>query len=706
MKLQIVPRTLDEQQQLSPSIKITTKHIFYGNGTITFKSGLKITFDFEDDSQTGPGSCTFPNGDQFGGYFKNCLFNGKGTYSFANGDKYTGTWVDNELSQGTAVYANEVKYVGSFENGKRSGQASLTYKKNIFRGLFEDDLVVGGLVQYRNGEQYSVFDANPYIIDILINQNQIYSNEKVIKTKTLLQGAKYERKQLEIFVIEGWFVNSKLQGTGYCIWLSGDYYIGTFTNNVPNGTGFFKSASYKYYGSIKMEKYEGEGKMIYANGNMYEGFWENNVQEGVGCITTVNENTFEGLFKKGKIVSGLITFVNGDKYTVLKANCHFVDSFIEKLMQKVFFDQSLLSASDLQKIFKGQLSIVDDEEQSMKTTIQTVNSIKKMEFGTVNYANGDVYSGNWANGMRNGTGKQIFSNGDEYEGEWMNDQYHGLGVLTFADGSQYSGTFVNNLYSEGVLFCTDRCCYSGPFMNGREHGLGQKTWPNQTILKGNFKNGRVSGACTIKFIEGSVFFGICEENRQLSGTFTYPDGTKTILNSNIDDGFERVSDIQFMNQVIDKLQNNVFNKKYVLKRVETRNQIQEGWFQDDKLEDFGFTYQKHNFTYVGMYKNGLCNGKGKQTWSSGDSYEGDFENDTLHGNGIFTNADFNNKIIGTFFNGLFQEGIVEFANGKKVKVKKSENKQMGHQIAEKLMNTKEFNIKCLTEEEKELVEEE
>ncbi len=35
--------------------------------------------------------------------------------------------------------------------------------------------------------------------------------------------------------------------------------------------------------------------------------------------------------------------------------------------------------------------------------------------------NGDVYTGQWKAGKRNGRGKLVRANGDTYEGEWKND---------------------------------------------------------------------------------------------------------------------------------------------------------------------------------------------------------------------------------------------------------------------------------------------
>ena len=70
--------------------------------------------------------------------------------------------------------------------------------------------------------------------------------------------------------------------------------------------------------------------------------------------------------------------------------------------------------------------------------------------GTCNYSNGDVYEGEWKDGMPwNGQGKMTESDGSVYEGEWK-------------DGKKWTGTFYYPIaqdrsqkiekYKEGKVF--------------------------------------------------------------------------------------------------------------------------------------------------------------------------------------------------------------------------------------------------------------
>ena len=60
---------------------------------------------------------------------------------------------------------------------------------------------------------------------------------------------------------------------------------------------------------------------------------------------------------------------------------------------------------------------------------------------------GEVYTGQFVNKMKEGKGKFVWSNGDMYEGERKGDVRHGEGVMTFGNGR----SVVRQLYREGKL---------------------------------------------------------------------------------------------------------------------------------------------------------------------------------------------------------------------------------------------------------------
>ena len=46
-----------------------------------------------------------------------------------------------------------------------------------------------------------------------------------------------------------------------------------------------------------------------------------------------------------------------------------------------------------------------------------------------------------SNGKRHGRGTLTYANGGTYTGDWKDDKRHGHGTYTFADGRTYSGAW-------------------------------------------------------------------------------------------------------------------------------------------------------------------------------------------------------------------------------------------------------------------------
>ena len=59
---------------------------------------------------------------------------------------------------------------------------------------------------------------------------------------------------------------------------------------------------------------------------------------------------------------------------------------------------------------------------------------------------GQVYTGEWLYGKRNGTGINVWGNGEKYIGEWKNDKRDGVGTNSYSDGKVEKGIWRNDLY--------------------------------------------------------------------------------------------------------------------------------------------------------------------------------------------------------------------------------------------------------------------
>ena len=53
----------------------------------------------------------------------------------------------------------------------------------------------------------------------------------------------------------------------------------------------------------------------------------------------------------------------------------------------------------------------------------------KMEFGILIHADGNVYEGDWLNGLAHSQGTYIYIDGAKYKGEWIDDKQHGAQLV-------------------------------------------------------------------------------------------------------------------------------------------------------------------------------------------------------------------------------------------------------------------------------------
>eukprot|EP00984_Skeletonema_dohrnii_P002245 scaffold786_cov91-Skeletonema_dohrnii-CCMP3373.AAC.3 len=66
---------------------------------------------------------------------------------------------------------------------------------------------------------------------------------------------------------------------------------------------------------------------------------------------------------------------------------------------------------------------------------QVDSSGRKNGQGILRMANGDVYKGQFKDGMLHGEGKYTWAEGGEYDGEWSNNKEHGKGIFKDKDGT-------------------------------------------------------------------------------------------------------------------------------------------------------------------------------------------------------------------------------------------------------------------------------
>ncbi|KAK6938457.1 MORN motif [Dillenia turbinata] len=168
---------------------------------------------------------------------------------------------------------------------------------------------------------------------------------------------------------------------------NGDLYTGTFSNNVPHGSG----------------------KYLWTDGCMYEGEWRRGKASGKGKFSWPSGATFEGEFKSGRM-EGSGTFIGSDGDTYRGS---WVSDRKHGYGQKRYANGDFYEGWWRRNLQEGQ--------------------------GRYVWKNGNQYYGEWKNGLINGRGVLIWANGNRYDGQWENGVPKSHGVFTWPDGSCYVG---------------------------------------------------------------------------------------------------------------------------------------------------------------------------------------------------------------------------------------------------------------------------
>ncbi|KAK4276773.1 hypothetical protein QN277_014881 [Acacia crassicarpa] len=206
---------------------------------------------------------------------------------------------------------------------------------------------------------------------------------------------------------------------------NGDFFVGTFSGNVPHGSG----------------------KYLWTDGCMYEGEWKRGKAAGKGKFSWPSGATYEGEFKSGRM-EGFGTFVGSDGDTYRGS---WIGDRKHGCGQKRYANGDFYEGSWKRNLQDGQ--------------------------GRYVWNNGNEYVGEWKNGVMSGRGALLWANGNRYEGQWESGVPKGQGIFTWPDGSCYIGIWNKDLKIQQL----NGTFYPG---NGKEHyfkGNGPFKTDNFTI---------------------------------------------------------------------------------------------------------------------------------------------------------------------------------------------------------------------------------
>lgn len=343
---------------------------------------------------------------------------GIGVYRFSNGDDYHGEWRGGRR-HGRGVYVSEkrgIRYDGEWRNDKRGGSGMLTIEEKgtkqplyTYDGQWQEDMRHGyGSCLQKGREKYSgQWVANQYS-----GQGTMVDSCGV--------------------VYEGDWLNGKLNGMGkitYGITKGSRTYTGEFKNGLHHGFGqiVYEAAEQKegekdegqaeqalgaeqlFAGQWQNGERHGSGKMIYACGE-YEGGWQNGLRHGHGVLKQ-NKFQFEGPWKDDRPdVDGeehLIFYPDGTKYT----------------------------GGVRIRVKEGEEEMNACTDDIEGTSIAIDWWIQPHGEGMMKRPEGELYDGQYCNGLLHGSGLSIAKDRTKFKGRFVNGVRDGKGLITFTDGS-------------------------------------------------------------------------------------------------------------------------------------------------------------------------------------------------------------------------------------------------------------------------------
>lgn len=167
---------------------------------------------------------------------------------------------------------------------------------------------------------------------------------------------------------------------------------------------------------------------------------------------------------------------------------------------------------------------------------------------TINYPNGDIYSGEQIKDIPEGNGTILWTNGDKYIGKFRNGLFHGQGTYIWADGDRYEGEFKNDRRDgRGVMTWNNGDIYTGQFISDEMNGQGTMEWINGNKYIGEYRDGTITGYGTMIYANGNRSEGLWEKGVLVKSNINPPTGLRTqaISDSQIQIGWDSVANADY-----------------------------------------------------------------------------------------------------------------------------------------------------------------
>ena len=443
----------------------------------------------------------------YSGTFLNWLFHGTGcNLALSDGTTYHGEfWHGRCHGAGRLTFPDGTVYLGEFAEGERHGTGSILAVDGY---SYSGDWVRGK----REGEgAETLLDGRGY-------QGQFRSDQRHgAGTATDPGGATREGT---------WRDGEPADGPGWSIvYADGSKYVGCAVRSEPHGVGTMRYSHGRggggigvYNGEFRDGKRNGSGVCVYSSGETFDGIWaddkpltEAEAHKGAkGGSVGGSGNT------GGMTVGQLLEHIQ---------HAHVSELIIEAGSQPSAEDAaqgspiSTLPNGESRKhpqttISRFSISLKSEVEEAL--LLKEVNKDEKHPLHK--YSNDDTfqgyidkngyrqgrglfreaasgieYDGNFLDNMKHGHGVEVTASA-KYNGAFQFDRREGWGTLVLQDlgrGSTYQGQFKNGTYQgRGTLCDSDGWIYTGDFVRGLKEGSGEELSPDDSVYNGQFKAGK------------------------------------------------------------------------------------------------------------------------------------------------------------------------------------------------------------------------
>ncbi|CAJ1914741.1 unnamed protein product [Sphenostylis stenocarpa] len=141
--------------------------------------------------------------------------------------------------------------------------------------------------------------------------------------------------------------------------------------------------------------------------------------------------------------------------------------------------------------------------------------------GRFSWPSGATYEGEFRSGYMDGTGTYTGCNGETYKGQWVLNLKHGHGFKSYANGDWFDGEWRRDLQDgEGRYEWKDDSHYVGEWRNGTISGKGKFVWANGNVFEGFWEDDVPKGNGTFKWPDGSYYEGnFCKDSKDQDGTY-------------------------------------------------------------------------------------------------------------------------------------------------------------------------------------------